>query len=128
MTNDVSNIARLWALYIANGEIPTPFSPRDGRFLRLVPRAERLDSTLTHLRTVFETDEHQFLECCSILENLPPGKSRSRAELGWARSLAYLRAGNATQALRASEFRQYEQYPANPPARITGTMTNQTSN
>ena len=95
------NISKLWDNFIATGEIPAPYSLRDGKLLKLVPKNERVGSKFPYLQRVFETDHH-FKEACSILENLVPGNLPTRAELAWARSLAYLRAGNAAQALHVS--------------------------
>lgn len=95
------SIAIIWDKHIIEGERPIALSKRDGQKLRLVPRNEKILSSIPYLNAAFKTDHH-FLEACSILEKLTPGKSPNRAELAWARSLVYLKAGNAAQALRAS--------------------------
>ena len=94
-----------WSSAIATAEAPIPmrYSARDGAKLRLVPKNERLDSTEQCLSDAFRLDPACLQEACSILEGLAPGKPPSRAQLAWARSVAYLQAGNAKQALKVGD-------------------------
>lgn len=96
------NAIGYWSKAIAAAETPMPsrYSARDGAKLRLVPKNERLESTEQYLADAFQLDPACLKEACSVLGHLAPGKAPSRAQLAWARSVAYLQAGNAKQALK----------------------------
>ncbi|GAX86102.1 hypothetical protein CEUSTIGMA_g13515.t1 [Chlamydomonas eustigma] len=83
--------------------------PRDGRILKLVPKSEKLSfpDFSEHLLRLFMQKSHIFTEACSTFQQTMSTSSgetkvtsRHRCYLAWIRSLTYLQAGNATQALK----------------------------